>query len=168
MSTPKEIKSNIYTVGAIDWDRRLFDELIPLPDGTSYNAYLVRGSQKTALIDTVDPAKADILFRNLDQLDAGRIDYIIANHAEQDHSGSIPAVLSKYPMAKVICTSKCKGLLMDLLQLPEDRIMAIGDKETLTLGDRTLEFIHAARVHWPETMLTYLREEKIDRGQASV
>jgi flavorubredoxin len=157
----REIKRGIYWVGAIDWDRRLFDELIPLPDGTSYNSYLIKGSEKTALIDAVDPTMEHVLMTRLDDLAIKQIDYLVANHAEQDHSGSIPAVLAKYPMAKVICTPKCKGLLMDLLQVPEDRITTVDDKGTISLGDRTLEFIHAAWVHWPETMLTYLGEEKI-------
>jgi flavorubredoxin len=161
MMKAREIRRGIYWVGAIDWDRRLFDELIPLPDGTSYNSYLVQGSEKTALIDTADPTMEHVLVARLDALGVKQIDYLVTNHAEQDHSGSIPAVLAKYPMAKVICTLKCKGLLMDLLHVPEDRITTVNDKETLSLGDRTLEFIHAAWVHWPETMLTYLREEKI-------
>ena len=157
----REIRSGIYWVGAVDWDRRLFDELIPLPDGTSYNSYLIQGSEKTALIDAVDPSMEYALMSRLDDLAVKQIDYLVANHAEQDHSGSIPAVLAKYPMAKVICTPKCKGLLINLLHIPEDRVTTVDDKETLSLGDRTLEFIHAAWVHWPETMLTYLREEKI-------
>jgi len=157
----REITRGIYWVGAIDWDRRLFDELIPLPDGTSYNSYLIQGSEKTALIDAVDPNMEHVLMARLDDLGVKKIDYLVANHAEQDHSGSIPTVLAKYPMVKAICTPKCKGLLMDLLHVPEDRITTVDDKETLSLGDRTLEFIHAAWVHWPETMLTYLREEKI-------
>jgi flavorubredoxin len=157
----REIKPGIYWVGAVDWDRRLFDELIPLPDGTSYNSYVVQGSEKTVLIDAVDPTMEHVLMARLDDLGVKEIDYLVANHAEQDHSGSIPAVLAKYPMAKAICTPRCKGLLMDLLHVSEDRITTVDDKETLSLGDRTLEFIHAAWVHWPETMLTYLREEKI-------
>jgi len=87
---PRKLRENIYWVGAVDWDRRLFDELIPLPDGTSYNAYLVKGSEKTALIDTVDPTMANALIDNLNQLDAKNIDLVIANHAEQDHSGTLP------------------------------------------------------------------------------
>jgi len=161
MSVPRELKSNIYSVGAIDWDRRLFDELIPLPDGTSYNAYLVKGREKTALIDTVDPTMAEVLTNNLNQLEIKDINYVIANHAEQDHSGSLPQILDMYPNAKVVCTTKCKGLLMDLLLIPEDKFITVEDRETLSLGDKTLEFIHAPWVHWPETMLTYLREEKI-------
>jgi flavorubredoxin len=155
----RQIKTNVYWVGAIDWDRRLFDALIPLPDGTSYNAYLVQGSQKVALIDTVDPSMTEVLMAYLDNVPV--IDYVVANHAEQDHSGSLPPVLAKYPDAKVVTTAKCKDLLMALLLIPEDRFITVNDGETLSLGDKTLEFIHAPWVHWPETMLTYLREDRI-------
>jgi len=158
---PREIKPGIYWVGAIDWDRRLFDALIPLPDGTSYNSYLVKGSEKTALIDTVDPTMQDVLINNLNQLGVKTIDYVVANHAEQDHAGAIPRVLERYPQAKVVITPKCKGMLIDLLLIPEEKFITVNDKETISLGDRTLEFIHAPWVHWPETMLTYLREDKI-------
>jgi flavorubredoxin len=158
---PKEIKRGVYWVGAIDWDRRLFDALIPLPDGTSYNAYLIKGSQKTALIDTVDPTMKDALINHLNELKVKSIDYVVANHAEKDHSGTIPQVLGKYPGAKVVCTPKCKDMLIDLMMIPEDRFITVADREAISLGDRTLEFIHAPWVHWPETMLTYLREDKI-------
>jgi len=155
----RPIKTNVYWVGAIDWDRRLFDALIPLPDGTSYNAYLVQGSQKVALIDTVNPSTTEVLMAYLENVPV--IDYVIANHAEQDHSGSLPQVLAKYPNAKVVTTPKGRDLLVALLLIPEDRFITVSDGETLSLGDKTLEFIHAPWVHWPETMLTYLREDKI-------
>ncbi|MDO8578356.1 MAG: FprA family A-type flavoprotein [Dehalococcoidales bacterium] len=158
---PREIKSGIFWVGAVDWDRRLFDALIPLPDGTSYNAYLVKGSEKTALIDSVDPTMSAVLFDHLASLNLDTIDYIIANHAEQDHSGTLPQLLEKYPGAKLVCTPKCKEFLVELLAIPEDRVNTVNDRDTLSLGNRTLEFIYAPWVHWPETMLTYLREEKI-------
>ncbi len=157
----REIRPGVLSVGAIDWDRRIFDELIPLPEGTSYNSYLVRGSTGTALIDTVDPTKEGELFAHLDELKVDRIDYLIANHAEQDHSGVIPRILSRYPSARVITTPKGKELLVSLLHIPGEKITTVQDRETLSLGDRTLEFIHAPWVHWPETMLTYLREERI-------
>lgn len=156
-----ELKKGIHYVGAIDWDRRLFDELIPLPDGTSYNSYLIKGSERTVLIDTVDPTKQDELMSNLEKLGIEDIDYVVAHHAEQDHSGSIPGVLERYPNAKVVTSPKCKGMLMDLLLIPEDKFITVEDGETLSLGDRTLEFIYAPWVHWPETILTYLREDKI-------
>ncbi|MEM1581014.1 MAG: FprA family A-type flavoprotein [Candidatus Bathyarchaeia archaeon] len=155
------LRDGVYWVGAIDWDRRLFDELIPLPDGTSYNAYLVVGSEKTALIDTVDPTMSNVLVNNLRNLDIKYIDYIIVNHAEQDHSGALPTILNLYPDAKVIATSRCKEMLVDLLSIPDNKIQSIGDHEKLSLGNKTLEFIHFPWVHWPETMLTYLHEDAI-------
>jgi flavorubredoxin len=158
---PRKLKADVYWVGAVDWDRRLFDELIPLPDGTSYNAYLVKGSEKTVLIDTVDPTMSSVLIDNLDQLDVKNLDHVIVNHAEQDHSGTLPQILKLYPNATVVATPKCKNLLMDLLLIPEDKIMTVEDGETLSLGDKTLEFVHAPWVHWPETMLTYLKEDRM-------
>jgi flavorubredoxin len=157
----RKIGREVYSVGAIDWDRRLFDALIPLPDGTSYNSYLIKGSEKTVLIDSVDPTMQDVLISHLNELGVKNIDFVVANHAEQDHSGAIPQVLEKYPEAKVVCTPKCKDMLIDLLTVPEEKFITVNDKETISLGDRTLEFIYAPWVHWPETMLTYLREDRI-------
>lgn len=104
----RELKKGIYEVGALDWDRRLFDELIPLPDGTSYNSYLIKGSEKTVLIDAVDFTKKNVLINNLRNLGIDKIDYVISHHAEQDHSGEIPEVLKQFPGAKVVTNSKCK------------------------------------------------------------
>src|SRR3989339_979373 len=157
----RRLKDNIHEVGAIDFDRRLFDELIPLPEGTSYNSYLVKGSEKTALIDTVDPAKVASLVENLNELNIEKIDYIIAHHAEQDHSGSLPFIVELFPTAKIVTNAKCKEMLISLLLLPEDKFQVVNDRETLSLGDKTLEFIFAPWVHWPETMLTYLKEDKV-------
>ncbi|MFH1056013.1 MAG: FprA family A-type flavoprotein [Candidatus Altiarchaeota archaeon] len=157
----RELKRRVYSVGAIDWDRRLFDELIPLPDGTTYNAYIIQGSEKTALIDTVDPTKEDELVENLKTLGVKSIDYVISHHAEQDHSGAIPKILGLYPKAKVVTNQKCKELLKDMLHVPEERFITVKDGETLSLGDKTLQFMFTPWVHWPETMLTHLREERI-------
>src|SRR5512136_1834859 len=117
----REITHGIYHVGAIDFDRRLFDELIPLPKGTSYNSCLIRGSKKTALIDTVDPTKEFELISNLVKLGVDRIDYIIINHDEQDHSGSLPMVLEFFPVAVVVTNEKCKDLLVALLHIPPEK-----------------------------------------------
>ena len=155
---PREIKPGIYCVGAIDFDRRLFDALIPLPDGTSYNSYLIKGSEKIALIDTVDTAMTDVLMRRLDEIGISRIDYVIAHHGEQDHSGSLNAVLQRFPEAVVLASPKCKTILMDLLLIPEEKFRTVGDKEIVSLGNKTLEFIYTPWVHWPETMVTYLKE----------
>ena len=158
---PREFVPGIFSVGVVDWDRRLFDSLIPLPDGTSYNAYLIKGSEKTALIDTVDRKMPEVLLDNLDFLGIKHLDYIISNHSEPDHSGAIPHVSAKYPEAQIICTPRAKDILIDLFHLPAEKFKTVNDLETISLGDRTLEFIHAPWVHWPETMLTYLKEDKI-------
>ncbi len=159
MLESKKIKDGVYWIGANDWDRRIFDALIPLPDGTSYNAYLVQGNEKTAVIDSVDPVLSDVLMNHIK--DVEKVDYIISNHAEQDHSGTIPALLSKYPNSKVLTHPKGKALLMSHLSIAEERIEEVADGETLDLGGRTLEFIFMPWVHWPETMVTYLREDRI-------
>ena len=157
----REIKSGIFYVGVSHWDRRLFDELIPLPDGTTYNAYIVKGSKQTALIDSADPEKQDELLSNIKKVGIKNIDYIVANHAEQDHSGGIPRVLQAFPDARVVTNSKCKTMLMELLMIPDDKLVVVKDGDELSLGNRTLEFIIAPWVHWPETMLTYLKEDRI-------
>ncbi len=156
---PRKIKDRIYWMGSVDWDRRLFDSLIPLPDGTSYNAFFIEGSEKTVLIDTVDPLMVDELLTQLENV--SKLDYVVSLHAEQDHSGSIPHVLSRYPDAKLISSPKAKGMLMDLLRIPEKSFVTVSDGETISLGDKTLEFIHTPWVHWPETMAAYLKEDKI-------
>ena len=156
---PRPLRDNVLAMGAVDWDRRLFDSLIPLPDGTSYNAYLVRGRDKTVLIDTVEPAMLHVLMEQLEPVAA--IDYIVSHHVEQDHSGSLPQVMQKYPKAIVLCSEKAKPMLVDHLGLDAERIRIVKDGETLDLGGKTLEFIYTPWVHWPETMSSYLREERI-------
>ena len=159
--TVREVLPDIYWIGAIDWNRRLFDSLIPLPDGTSYNAYLVKGSEKTALIDTVDPAKEFEYVCNLIKLGVEKIDYIIVNHAEQDHSGSLPMAAELFPGATVVTSEKCKDLVVHLLDIPPERCLVVKDRDTISLGNKTLEFIMAPWVHWPETMMTYVREDNV-------
>jgi flavorubredoxin len=155
----RKIRDNVFWLGAIDWDRRLFDSLIPLPDGTSYNSYLIIGNEKTVLIDSVDPKMTETLLFQLKDIE--KIDYIVSHHTEQDHSGSIPAVLKKYPSAKVLATKKGKEMLVDHLLISPDKIQIVEDEEEISLGDKTLKFIHTPWVHWPETMVTYLIEDKI-------
>ncbi len=155
----RRITERVHWLGAIDWDRRLFDSLVPLPDGTTYNAYLIEGSEKTVLLDTVDPPMTDELMAQL--AGVSKIDFIVSHHAEQDHSGAIPRVLERFPEAKVIVTPKAKGMLTDLLKIPENAFVTVDDGETISLGDKTLKFIHTPWVHWPETMSTYLEEDHI-------
>ncbi|KQC14789.1 MAG: MBL fold metallo-hydrolase [Desulfuromonas sp. SDB] len=156
-----KINEAVFWVGAMHWDRRLFDELIPLPDGTSYNSYVIKGSEKTALIDTVDPDCEHQLFKNLQQLNIKKIDYVISNHSEQDHSGIIPRVLSEFPQAQLVTNSKAKTILSEHLEIPENKFKIVENQDVLSLGDRKLKFVMTPWVHWPETMTTYLEEDGI-------
>jgi len=161
MALNREIRSGLFSVGAIDWDRRLFDALIPLPDGTSYNSYLVRGGERTALIDAVDATKAVSLIENLRSLGVERIDFVVSQHAEQDHSGGLPELLQAYPEAKVLGSARCLELLREFGLAAADRMREVKDGETLELGGKSLQFISAPWVHWPDTILTYLPEQRI-------
>jgi flavorubredoxin/drug/metabolite transporter (DMT)-like permease len=156
---PRQIVPNVHLIGAIDWDRRLFDALIPLPDGTSYNAYFIEGSEKNVLLDTVDPAMWQVLEAQLDQLPAP--DYLVVHHVEQDHSGSTPLVLERCPDATIVCNEKAKNLLVDHLHVDDARFHVVADGDTLALGDKTLTFLSTPWVHWPETMSTWLEEDGI-------
>ena len=158
---PRAIKDDIYWVGFIDWDRRLFDSLIPTPHGTTYNSYLIKGSEKTALIDTVDFGKDNYLLNVLEIAGVKKIDYIISNHAEQDHSGSLPKILERYPEAKIVTNAKCKDFIESFLLIPEEKFIVVKDNEEISLGDKTIQFMLAPWVHWPDTMFSYLKEDKI-------
>lgn len=155
------IKNNVYYLGSKDINRKLFDQLIPLPQGTTYNSYLVVGSEKTALVDTMYPKKIHELIEKLDAEGIKKVDYIIANHGEQDHSGALPTLVSKYPEAKIVTNAKCKDIVQNLLHLEEERFHVVGDGDELSLGDKTVKFILAPWVHWPDTMFSYLKEDKM-------
>jgi flavorubredoxin len=157
----RELKPGIFALVAIDWDRKLFDELVPLPEGTSYNAYVVVGSEKTALIDSVHPAMTEGFMRALKGMGLQRIDYIVSNHAEPDHSGSIPAVLAEYPEAKVLANVKCRSLLTASHGLKPEVFTLIKDQQTVSLGDKTLRFMWVPWVHWPDTTFTYVEEDRV-------
>lgn len=153
------IKKDIFWVGAKDPDRKVFDGLLPLSQGTTYNSYLVQGSEKTALIDTVEPEFLEVLLENLKGVK--KIDYIVSHHAEQDHSGSIPVLLEKFPEAKLLCLQKNKEMLQDLMTIPDDRIQVVADGGEVSLGNKTIRFMFCPWVHWPETAITYIPEDKV-------
>ena len=157
----KEIKNNVYYIGQNDVDRVIFDELIPLEHGTTYNSYLVKGSEKTAIIDTTYFPFVDTYINNLNENGIKHVDYIIANHGEQDHSGALPELIKKFPEALIVTNAKCKENIKEMLLIPEEKIKVITDKEELSLGDKTLQFFMAPGVHWPDTMFTYLKEDNM-------
>lgn len=159
--TLKEVKNNIFYCGLNHRERKLFDELIPLPSGTTYNSYLIKASDKTVLIDTMYPPKSDEFLEKLDKAGVEKIDYIVANHGEQDHSGTLPKLVKKYPEAKILTNPKCKEIIQEMLHTEDEKFQIVADGEEVSLGDKTLKFIHAPWVHWPDTMFTYVKEDKI-------
>ena len=147
-------------LGLDDPQRDVFDELIPLSHGTSYNSYLIEGGEKVALIDTMYLPLAKPYLAQLASL-GKKVDYIITQHVEQDHSGVLSLVLEKFPAAKVYTSSFGRQNIINLLGIDPNRITVVKDQEQLSLGNKTLRFIMAPNVHWPDTMFTYLVEDKI-------
>ena len=157
-----EISKDVYWVGIRDWNRRLFDALIPLPRGTTYNSYLIVGSEKKTLIDTVNPGFEKEWEEKISKVaNPADVDYVIMNHAEPDHAGSIPHIMAINSKAKLVTTSRGAKMAQTFFKVPESRIKIVTDGETLDLGGKTLKFIEAPMLHWPETMFTYLSEDKI-------
>jgi len=164
MSEPEKaghvLKEGIDWVGAVDWTVRDFHGY-ETSRGSTYNAYLIR-DEKTALIDTVKAPFAAELLANVSALaDLAKVDYVVCNHAEPDHAGSLPTVLAACPNAELVCDAKCR----DALGLYHDtsgwRIHVVNDGETIRLGRRTLQFVQTPMVHWPESMFTYVPEDKL-------
>jgi len=155
------LAENIYYVGARDPDRRLFDALIPLPQGTTYNSYLVKGTEKTALIDTVNPGFERELESRINQIHSlVDLDYVVMNHAEPDHAGAIPYVLERCPRARLVVSRMGAKAAKTYFNVPDERILTVSDGDEISLGDKTLRFIEAPMLHWPETMFTYIPETK--------
>lgn len=157
-----EICRNVYWVGIKDPDRRLFDSLIPLPEGTTYNAYLVVGEEKRALIDTANPGFEKDLEDRIKQItDPADLDYVIMNHAEPDHAGAIPHIMGLAKDAKLVTTKTGARMAEIYYKVPSDRTRIVTEGDTVDLGGKTLRFIDAPMLHWPETMFTYLPEARI-------
>jgi flavorubredoxin len=157
-----EITDGISWVGVKDAARRVFDALIPLPYGTSYNAYLVTGKNRKTLIDTVQSGFENELSAKIASITPlETIDYIVMNHAEPDHAGSIPELLKLAPRAQLVATRKGVEMAGTFYRVPESRCLTIRDGDTLDLGGKTLRFIEAPWLHWPETMFTFAVEDKV-------
>jgi flavorubredoxin len=158
----KEIAPNVFWVGVKHHNRRLFDALIPLPYGTSYNAYLIVGSKETALVDTVNPGfEKELLEKISERIDPAKIDYVIMNHAEPDHANAAKYVLAVAKNAKLVASAKGKEAAMMYFDIPVERITVVDESSKIDLGGKTLKFVDAPWLHWPETIFTYLEEDKI-------
>ncbi len=157
--TKIQLTEGVYWVGAVDWNLRDFHGYTTQRGGT-YNAYLIV-DEKIALVDTVKHAFADEMLNRIKEIiDPSKIDYVISNHVEVDHSGSLPEIMRDAPDAQIICTEKGKeGLLKYYRSNWNFRTVKTGDE--LKLGRRNLFFISAPMLHWPDSMFTYLKEDKI-------
>ena len=154
------LKDGINWVGYIDWGIRDFHGY-RTERGSSYNAYLIQ-DEKTALIDTVKAPYAKHLLANVaERVDLDRVDFVVCNHAEPDHSGSLPAVMSACSNARLVCDKKCRMALGQHYDTSSWNFQVVADGEELPLGRRRLQFIETPMVHWPESMATYLPEEKL-------
>jgi flavorubredoxin len=157
---PVEITKGIYDVGVIDWNIRDFHGYSTYR-GTSYNAFLIV-DEKIALIDTVKKDYSDQLIANISKIiDPKKIDYVISNHTEMDHSGGLPRLMHRIGEDKPVYCSKM-GAKNLARHFPQNwSYHAVGTGETLSLGNRTLTFLETRMVHWPDSMFTYLKEDKI-------
>lgn len=158
---PVEIKKDISWVGARNPDLRVFDVIMRTEWGTSYNSYLVKGTEKTALIDTVKESFADEQIERISGIcDVSSIDYIICNHTEPDHSGALVRLLELAPDAVVVCSRPASVFLRNILNRNFE-CMVVNDGDTLELGGKTLRFISAPFLHWPDSIFTYAVEDAI-------
>ncbi len=157
-----EMKPGVYWVGVKDWSRAVFDSLVQLPRGTSYNAYLVRGSERSALVDTVNPGFEDqLLGRVAAVMDPADLDYVVMNHAEPDHGTAIGTVLAVSNKAKLVLTAKGAEMAERYYRIERERMQIVKDGMSLDLGGKTLRFLDAPFLHWPETMFTYVVEDRV-------
>ncbi len=151
----------IQSVGVEHPDRELFDCLMPLPHGTTYNSYLLHGQDKTALIDAVDPDKVDVLMDNLSAAAVERIDYLVCLHTEQDHAGGISRVKERWPDLRIVATARVRDLLGPHLHIAAEDIDVVAEGDVLDLGGLTLRFYPIPSAHWPDNTMVYCQEERI-------
>lgn len=157
-----EVSPRVHWVGALDPGIRTFDVILKTANGTSYNAYVVRGSQGVAVVDTVKEEFADDFFARLEQVARyDEIQAIVINHLEPDHTGALPELMERAPHARLYISFKAQMMLKALLKRESLEFTPVDSGDLIDLGDRSLEFLHTPYLHWPDTQCTYLREEHI-------
>lgn len=162
MSNTVTISDSILYVGVADTDIDLFESQYPVPQGVTYNSYVI-ADEKVAVMDTVDARKTEEWLQNLEQVLNGRIpDYLVISHLEPDHSGSIEAIAKKYPEMKLVGNAKIFAMLPQFITMDvTERQVVVTEQDTLNLGSHILHFVFAPMVHWPEVMVEYEETEKV-------
>ncbi|WP_288222324.1 FAD-dependent oxidoreductase [uncultured Clostridium sp.] len=157
-----ELKKDIHWVGALDPNLRVFDIIMYTPYGTSYNSYVVKGNEKTAVFETVKVEFFDQYIERLKDLDVDitKIDYIVVDHTEPDHAGSVAKLLEISPNAKVVGSAPAIKFMKKIANREFESI-TVGDGDTLSLGNKTLQFISAPFLHWPDSIYTYIPEDEV-------
>lgn len=156
------LSSRVHWIGALDPTLRSFDIILKTANGTSYNAYVVRGSEGVAVIDTVKEQFAPDFFARLEQVARyDEIRAIVLNHLEPDHTGALPELMERCPNARLYISFKAQMMLKALLKRDSMAFTPVNTGYTISLGDRTLKFLHTPYLHWPDTQCTYLEEEQI-------
>jgi len=157
-----EIKKDIYWVGSLDPDLRVFDIVMYTPFGTTYNSYVIKGSEKIALIETVKEKTFNQYLERLQTLniDVAKIDYIVVDHTEPDHAGSVAKLLDLAKDAKVVGSQAAIKFLKAIVNR-DFQYITVGDGDSLSLGNKTLRFINAPMLHWPDSIYTYLEEDNM-------
>ena len=153
-----KISNDILYVGVNDHEIDLFEGQYVVPNGMAYNSYLIV-DEKVAVMDSVDAGFTEEWLDNIDKaLDGKAPDYLIVQHMEPDHSGSVVAFMDKYPNATIVSNSKSFVMMKQFFGTEfSERRMAVGEGDTLTLGAHTLTFVTAPMVHWPEVIVTYVK-----------
>lgn len=160
MLKPIQIIEDLYYIGVNDRTKHLFENLWPLPKGVSYNSYLLK-DEKNALFDTVDVCYSDLFFQKLEiALDGKPLDYVVINHMEPDHSGSLGLLRNKYPNVQIVGNKRTADMVQGYYGIT-DGVKVIADGEELSLGKHNLKFYLTPMVHWPETMMTYETSKKV-------
>ena len=162
MSNTVTISDSIVYVGVADTEIDLFESQYPVPQGVTYNSYVI-ADEKVAVMDTVDARKTETWLQNLEQVLNGRIpDYLVISHLEPDHSGSIEAIAKKYPEMKLVGNAKIFAMLPQFITMDvTERQVVVTEQDTLNLGSHILHFVFAPMVHWPEVMVEYEETEKV-------
>lgn len=157
-----KITPSVYYAGVNDRSTSFFESLWPLPQGVSYNSYIVKGSEKTALIEGSHPTFADRFIDHVLEVNSGVApDYLIVNHMEPDHSGAIAMLRRAFPGLTVVGNSKTADMLRGYYHVEEGSMMIVKDGDTLSLGDKELKFFLTPMLHWPETMMTWLESDGV-------
>ncbi|MEG0912500.1 MAG: FprA family A-type flavoprotein [Oscillospiraceae bacterium] len=159
--TVMELKNGVFWNGVLDPNLRVFDIIMQTEFGTTYNSYTVKGSEKTALVETAKLKFYDEYKRSVESITPiDKIDYIIVNHTEPDHSGSLENIIKLNPCAKVVGSAAAINFLKNIVNC-EFGSIAVKDGDSISLGDKTLRFLSAPNLHWPDTMYTYIEEDKV-------